>query len=359
MRGLALLLCACAARAADGVFQGEPSSSDVESSGSSSDVESSVVHGPFVHLEHVNLNAANFADAAAWYLSTLGLAADPRAAAVLAQTNAARSAVGAMQMPALLWANCGFQQIHVPVGDALGAVGTAQTLPGRVSLVYSPAGFEALRARLRFDGNAAVLQGVHGNVFEVRAARGDAYVGPGRDLQRASTPPALGTPSECLGIDAVRFDVRTGAAAGICRFYRTVVGAASARDGTAGGAANCVIRVGSQQQLVFTEVGFALAAYDGHHIAVYTMAFDDMYHRVQKRGLVFNNPRFPQFTYDSLHDARRWQEFRFKDIVDPDTGELLHQLEHEVRSLEHPAFAFKDRAASVARAATTAATAEL
>jgi hypothetical protein len=31
-------------------------------------------------------------------------------------------------------------------------------------------------------------------------------------------------------------------------------------------------------------------------------------------------------------------QYRFKDIVDPENGKLLFELEHEVRSLRHPMY---------------------
>ena len=71
----------------------------------------------------------------------------------------------------------------------------------------------------------------------------------------------------------------------------------------------------------------AVRAYPSRYIARSTHA-----------GLVWNNPRFPHLTYDRLEDALRHNEFRILDIVDPESGERLYTLEHEVRSLLHPGF---------------------
>ncbi|HEX5369456.1 MAG TPA: hypothetical protein VFY10_08590, partial [Dehalococcoidia bacterium] len=64
-----------------------------------------------------------------------------------------------------------------------------------------------------------------------------------------------------------------------------------------------------------------VAPYDGHHIAVYVANFSKPYNWLSEHGLVTEEPRNHQF--------------RFVDIVDPNTGEKLYQLEHEVRGLKH------------------------
>ena len=72
-------------------------------------------------------------------------------------------------------------------------------------------------------------------------------------------------------------------------------------------------------------------AYDGHHIAVYVHDFADLYTRLAASNLHWDNPRFPQFSYRTLSDALRHQEFRVKDIVDTDTNQTILELEHEIR----------------------------
>jgi hypothetical protein len=64
--------------------------------------------------------------------------------------------------------------------------------------------------------------------------------------------------------------------------------------------------------------------YDGHHIAVYVANFSKPYQWLSERGLITEQPRNHQF--------------RFVDIVDPDTGEKLFQIEHEVRGMKHALF---------------------
>ena len=67
-------------------------------------------------------------------------------------------------------------------------------------------------------------------------------------------------------------------------------------------------------------------------------AFVEAYGRLKARGLVFNNPRFPQFSYATLALALHHNEFRVRDLVD-DAGAVVYELEHEIRSLLHPGFA--------------------
>ena len=69
----------------------------------------------------------------------------------------------------------------------------------------------------------------------------------------------------------------------------------------------------------------AAAAYDGHHIQVYVADFSGPHGRLADRGLVSQE--------DNQH------QYRFRDIADVDSGELLFTLEHEVRSMTHPLFA--------------------
>jgi hypothetical protein len=183
----------------------------------------------------------------------------------------------------------------------------------------------------------------------------------------------LGLPggvSEGLGVIGATFHVPAGAAASVCRFYRTVLGCASAHIATLAGAQVCVVPVGAgTQRLRFLEpppgvasaagdvvasaAGAAIGparrhagddAYDGHHVCLYLSgdAFVAAYRAAASRSLVYNNPRFPQFTYDTLDDALQHNEFRVKRLtVDPDTESAaeVYELEHELRTLKHPGFA--------------------
>jgi len=64
--------------------------------------------------------------------------------------------------------------------------------------------------------------------------------------------------------------------------------------------------------------------YDGHHIAVYVTNFSGPHKWLKERGLISeeSNP----------------VQYRFKDIVDPETSRVLFTIEHEVRSATHPMY---------------------
>ena len=77
------------------------------------------------------------------------------------------------------------------------------------------------------------------------------------------------------------------------------------------------------------------------------------YAALKERGLVFENRRFLQFTcraashrvasdgsarrYGTLAGALKHDEFRVKDIAGND-NRIVYELEHEVRTLNHPGF---------------------
>ena len=84
------------------------------------------------------------------------------------------------------------------------------------------------------------------------------------------------------------------------------------------------VRIGTHQWLIFRETDAALRPYDGHHIAIYVANFSAPYNYLKARGLIMEEVTNHQF--------------RFKDLVAPDSGERVFTLEHEVRSLRHPMY---------------------
>ena len=135
--------------------------------------------------------------------------------------------------------------------------------------------------------------------------------------------PAPGGATRTAALPARNAPVSSGSAASIVRFYQTVFRAPGTVDDSA---ANCVgrVQIGRFQSLVFRESEPPLAAYDGHHIAIYVANFSGPYEFLQSRGLV--------------SEGVRDHQFRFQKIIDPSSGETLFLLEHEVRSLHHPLY---------------------
>jgi hypothetical protein len=126
-----------------------------------------------------------------------------------------------------------------------------------------------------------------------------------------------------LGIPRVEFPVAAGHASGIARFYRTVMGApATVTPDGAGAVAR--VQVGLHQELVFRETAEPPRPYDGHHIAIYIGNFSGPHALLRERGLI-------------TEESNEYQ-YRFLEIVDPETGRRLFTLEHEVRSFTHPMY---------------------
>ena len=58
---------------------------------------------------------------------------------------------------------------------------------------------------------------------------------------------------------------------------------------------------------------------------IYIADFSGPYNNLKARNLISRE--------DSVH------QYRFKDVIDLDTGKVLHHIEHEIRSLMHPLYA--------------------
>jgi hypothetical protein len=305
-------------------------------------------------LEHVNLNVPHQADVLPFYWGILGCGMDPRKAANL-KSDAEKKT---------LWANCGASQFHLPYGV------TAQRIPGTIGLRYDS--LDKLKARLletppttgstysyeivERNGQEVIhLTDCHGNVFHCRAGGsrvdatlrqpiiapteteewGDAAVQYGRDE------------SDCRGIDYVEFKCPVGTAAKIAIFYESIFDATSSvvQDGDTDIAIVAFGNVDetgkSDQSLLFRETDEVLPPYDGHHIAMYVGKSEADYEQAFKNAasvdVVWVNPRFDDKA-DTLQGAREWKQFRFKDILDMETGEKIFELEHEMRSVEHKAW---------------------
>ncbi|MEM7341232.1 MAG: VOC family protein [Actinomycetota bacterium] len=245
-----------------------------------------------VAFEHVNVFVPDFELATVFYVNGLGLTRDPYID------------LG----PSLMWINAGAQQFHLPKGDP-------QVLRGTIHLRVPDLG----RLQARLARIAPVLAGTRFS-FTASSPGGRAEIavtGPwGNRFVCRQTPVGA---SMAVGMDAVEFPVRSGAAAGIGRFYQQVMGA---RVSVAAG--ECRVTVGPGQTLRFVETADPIADYDGHHLAVYLATVSAPHQWLVERGLVIEE------TDD--------HQFRFTAVVDPDTGEQLFEIEHEVRSLHHHLF---------------------
>ena len=244
--------------------------------------------GNIVFFEHVNLTVPDQETATDFYVDGLGLTRDPY---MMVGTNN-------------MWINAGRQQFHLPRGRP-------QRFRGVIGLTVPD--LDALQARLRrvgprLDGTQFSWrrEGAHlaltcpwGNRFRAHAA-GGAYGGP-------------------LGIPYVEMPVAKGAAAGIARFYRSVMGAPAEIGG--GGVQ---VTVGPGQRFVFREGGGPEAEYDGHHVAIYVADFSGPY-----RALARTEP---------CYRARQPRPVPLRRYRRPRAKKSLFAIEHEVRSLHHPLY---------------------
>jgi hypothetical protein len=307
----------------------------------------------------VNLNVPSQQYILPFYFSVLGCGMDPRKADNLAPDAKKKT----------LWANCGASQFHLPYGD------NAQRIPGKIGLRYNS--LDGLKERL---GSLAVvgdcvekyeekttpsgepcveITDVYGNLFY--CSQGGNPVSDQTWKQPFITPSETDIntwgevareygrqETDCCGISFVEFKCPIGTAEQIALFYESVLDATTSVIDSDDGSKVAVIAFGNvdetgraDQSLLFRETSDDIPPYDGHHIAMYVgesaADFDQAFRNAEVAGVVWVNPRFSDKATD-LQGARKWQQFRFKDILDMETGEPVFELEHEIRSVEHEAW---------------------
>ncbi len=261
--------------------------------------------GNMVEFGHVNIRVPDQLQAIVFYVMGLGLTRDPYL--MTGVDNA--------------WINVGTCQFHLPVGPA-------QVLRGTVGLVMPD--LDGLVKRLH--AIAPRLKGTR-FAYERAAAQVDVTCPWGNRI-RIHAPDAMRFCSMLLGMPYVEIDVASGSAAGIARFYTEVLATPSVVGKDMNGTF-ARVPIGLGESLVFRETERALAAYDGHHVQVAVADFSGVHRRLLERGLVT--------------EESNQSQYRFQDIVDLGTDEVLATLEHEVRSMRHPMYArrFVNRDAAV------------
>ena len=250
-----------------------------------------------VMLEHVNLTIPDQALATLFYVKGLGLTRDPYMMVELDN----------------MWINAGRMQFHLPSRG-----GAAQRLSGRIGLVLPD--LDALESRLgavapRLAGTGFTFRR-SGSVIEATCPWGNCFTCHAPDTARWGPM--------TLGLAYVSLDVAPGAARAVAAFYEHFLAAPATLEAADDGLFRAAVRIGADQRLLFTETRAAIPDYDGHHVQVYMADFSGPYRRLLEHGLVSRET-----------DAHEW---RFIDIVDPQSGTLACRLEHEVRSLRHPLY---------------------
>lgn len=249
--------------------------------------------GNMLCMEHVNVTVPDQTLATLFYVAGLGFTRDPY------------MMVGTDNM----WVNVGEQQFHLPTRSP-------QVVRGHIGIVVPD--LEELKQRL-----VSLRDKLEGTAFSCAAENGHVIATcPWGNKFRCHAPgPEFG--NMILGIPYVEFDVPPGTAAGIGQFYMEIFKTPyTLSQDINGGVAR--VRIGNTQQLIFRETARELPDYDGHHIAVYVANFSGPHRFLKEHGLV-------------TQESNDFQ-YRFEDIVHPETGRTLFKIEHEVRSLYHPMF---------------------
>ena len=236
-------------------------------------------------LEHVNVTVPDQGLAAMFYVTGLGFTRDPYID------------FGTFNM----WVNLGDQQFHLPVSKP-------QVVRGHVGVVVPE--LEGLLKRLGFAEKAlsetAFQFKEEGDHVELTCPYGNTI--------KAYEPDKFSNMD--LGMPYVEFKTPPGSSKGIGKFYSSVIGCPTSIESDL-----VKVAMGHNQELIYRETDQPLPEYDGHHIAIYVSNFSGPHQWLAERDLI--SQESDQFQY------------RFQKIVDPDSGELLYEIEHEVRSLSH------------------------
>jgi hypothetical protein len=250
--------------------------------------------GNIVNLGHVNVRITDQHLATHYYVSGLGLTRDP-----FLNTGAR-----------LMWINVGMSQFHLPTGepDVLRGI-TGLVVPDRAALL---------------DRLAQMRKPLEGTKFTFRESNDCVEtVCPWGNRINVHAPDESRFGRVVLSMPYIAFDVRPGTAERIARFYREVVGAlVTVLENGSGRAAR--VQVGEKQYWFFRESEEPEKPYDRHHAQIYIANFSGPHRRLKELGLI---------TLEiNAH------EYRFNDVIDLDTREVLFTVEHEVRSQTHPLY---------------------
>jgi len=250
--------------------------------------------GNITGLEHVNLQIPDQTQGNLFYIQGLGLTRDPYMNTGLAN----------------MWINVGKCQFHLPTGEPWvlrGAIGLVtpdrDSLLERLERVKRP--LAGTKFAVKETNDCVAVTCPWGNRFNMHAPDVDRF-GPIN-----------------LGMPYLEFDVPVGAAKPIEKFYRKLFGAQTRLEGNGKGKV-ARISVGFHQELLFKETDKKIPAYDGHHIQVYVQDFSGPYKELAKRDL--------------LTEESNAYQYRWENIVDPDTSKVVFEIEHEIRSMTHPLY---------------------
>jgi hypothetical protein len=251
--------------------------------------------GNIVEFGHVNVQVPDQRLATLFYVTGLGLTRDPYL--VTGVDN--------------MWVNAGTCQFHLPTGPA-------QVMRGITGLVVPD--LASLQRRL-----AAVAPRLGGTQFSIVVGKNqiDVTCPWGNRIRCHAPDPRFGRIT--LGMPYVQLHARPGTASRIAAFYRDLLNAPATSGHEADGAGFARVAVGQANAILFRETAEPQPPYDGHHIQIALADFSGPHRRLEERGLIT--------------EESNQHQYRFQDIVDLESGEVLATIEHEVRSMRHPLYA--------------------
>mmetsp|Transcript_14194 Transcript_14194/g.30105 ORF Transcript_14194/g.30105 Transcript_14194/m.30105 type:complete len:404 (-) Transcript_14194:27-1238(-) len=141
------------------------------------------------------------------------------------------------------------------------------------------------------------------------------------------------------GIRYVEIACPVGSIDAIAKFYEEILGCnimKSVQDGNDA----VIVTVGPGVHMAFVAnpdlTDEALDQMNGVHACIYISEFQSMYNTLKARDLIWTNPRFTHLdSCDTWEEACGSRTFRFKDIVDMNTGAKVLEFEHETRPMMH------------------------
>ena len=249
--------------------------------------------GNIVEFGHVNVRVPDQQIATLFYVSGLGLTRDPY---LMTSTDN-------------MWMNVGTSQFHLPTGQP-------QVVRGVTGIVVPD-----LAATLQRLGRVRAKLGHTQFAYAERDGAVEVTCPWGNRLRLHAPDPRFGP--IVLGIPYVELDAPAGSLEAIVRFYREVMAAVAnvASDGKGRHA-----RVGAgDTALIYRETEAEQPLYDGNHIQISLADFSGPHRKLRERGLI---------TEESDQ-----HQYRFVSVIDVDSGDVLVDVEHEVRSMRHPLYA--------------------
>ena len=252
--------------------------------------------GNIVHMEHVNLMIPEQPSALLFYITGLRLTRDPYLMTGLDN----------------MWINMGRSQMHLPRRDP-----SPQILRGTIGIVVPnlneiEESLDTVKEQLigsRFSYKRK------NDIIEVLCPWGNKF-----NIHE----PSAEYGNMQLGLPYVELSAPQASSKKIARFYAEIMGA-TVHNGHRDGAPCASITTGSAQYIHFIETDEPQPNYDEHHVAIYIADFAGPYDKLRERNLISRES-----------DEHEW---RFIDIIDLDSNEVLFQIEHEVRSVTHPLYA--------------------